>query len=193
MPSLLVFDMLIFSRFAFIVTACTQFTIPEEGISAGQAFGLGPGSPFEESWELVGDAETQPFSLNTDGDNVFVYCLDADNVPNFLWGYSYSGPWADSGLPDADYGEALSALPESIENLGNLALEHNDNCVYNGKLAGRKTELQKEFMDPTLFTCLNELRIEPANGRSSESGANSLYMAMTGAMALVGIVAALVL
>lgn len=170
-----------------------QFTIPEDGIVAGQAFGFGSDSPFFENWELE---EGSNFELDTEGDQVFIYCLDADNVPNFLWGYSYNGPWADSGLPDADYGTDKSALPTSIENIGNLALEHNDNCVYDGVLAGRKTELQRQFMDPTLFTCLNDLRIELATNVQPSASAmttSTLSLIMTGAMALAGFVAVMTL
>jgi hypothetical protein len=115
---------------------------------------LGSNSPFADSWEEI----ASPFSLSTDGDNLFVYCLDADDVPNFLWGFSYNGPWLDANLGDADYGEGFSALPRSLNFLGSTALTHNDNCAYNGTLTGRKTELQQRFMDPEEWFCQDSPR-----------------------------------
>ena len=172
-----------------------QFTIPEDGITAGQAFGLGPGSPFEDNWEVVGDETEKPFKLSTEGDQVFIYCLDADNVPNFLWGYSYNGPWADAGLSADEYGEGKSALPDSLEVLGNLAVDHADNCVFRGDLAGRKTALQAQFMDPAEFTCLNDQRIELASNvpRGASSARSVVSTVVTGAIALAGAVVALML
>lgn len=166
-----------------------QFTIPEGGLRSGEAFGLGDTSPFAEYWEDVGNTDEKPFELSTDGDQFFIYCLDADNVPNFLWGYSYNDAWEPAGLSDEEYGEGKSALPPAIENLGNLVLPHMDNCVYEGALAGRKTELQKNFMDPLQFTCLNDLRIELDTGEQ-RSSTRALSIVMTGAMALAAAVAA---
>lgn len=108
-----------------------------------------------ENWEEV----SAPFSLSTDGDQILVYCLDADDVPNFLWGYSYNGPWSDPFLPDDQYEEGMSALPKSLELIGSVALTHFDNCVYNNTLDDRKTTLQQLFMDPDQYLCLNDQRI----------------------------------
>ena len=136
-----------------------QFTIPEDGIEQGQSFGLGDTSPFAENWERIG-GDANNFDLSTEGDNFFIYCIDADDLPNFLWGYSYSGPWKEAGLADEEYGEAFSALPESLEVVGNTVYEHKDNCVYEGELGGRKTDLQRQFADPGEFICVDDQRIE---------------------------------
>jgi hypothetical protein len=139
---------------------------------------LGAGSPYEANWELVGD-EASDFELDDEGDQFFVYCLDADDVPNFLWGFSYNGPWSEPGL--TVYEKTQSALPTSLENLGNLAIPHADNCVYEGELGGIKTDLQKQFMDPGKFNCLDELRIEILGTQSEPSAAPTT----TAAVALV--------
>jgi len=143
-----------------------RFSIPEKGVAAGESFGFGENSSLSENWELFGD-----FELDTDGDQVFIYCLDADNLPNFLWGLSYNGAWVDTnGTEDSAYGTNSSALPESLEILGNTVLNHSDNCVYRGALEGRKTELQAQFMDPTNFICFDGIRIgfELGDGNETE-------------------------
>jgi len=168
-----------------------QFAVPEGGLSLGQSFGFGPDSPYEDNWEPVGDGN---FELSTEGDQIFIYCLDADNVPNFLWGFSYGGPWKDAGLDPSEYGETSSALPATLEFLGNTALPHRDNCVFQNQVSGRKTRLQSEFMDPTLFQCDDDSRIEIDKGQLREPSASiraALSTLTTGAMALAGVVAAL--
>ena len=144
-----------------------QFSIPEEGVPAGESFGIGENSSLSENWELFGD-----FELDTDGDQVFVYCLNADNEPNFLWGLSYNGAWvvnASVTNDDSVYGTKSSALPESLQTLGNTVLNHSDNCIYRGALAGRKGDLQAQFMDPTNFVCSNDVRIEFELGDGNET------------------------
>lgn len=147
------------------IISCTQFTIPDDGIAAGESFGLGEGSPFSENWQPfgIGENETSSFELGTDGDAVFVYCLDADNVPNFLWGLSYNGPWTVAGFSDNVYGTSLSVLPPSLETLGNTAIPHADNCVYAGPLEGDKSDLQMHFMNATLYSCRDDRTSTPTS------------------------------
>lgn len=137
---------------------------------------MGDNSPFAENFEET----AAPFSLSTDGDNIFIYCLDADDVPNFLWGFSYNGPWLDDGLADDQYGEGFSALPRSLDFLGSTALTHLDNCVYNGTLSGRKTELQQLFMDPEEWVCQDSprfiLRQEPPTSDAFSQHAFSMFL-----------------
>lgn len=83
-----------------------------------------------------------------------MYCLDADNVPNFLWGFSYNGPWVNASLAEGEYGTNSSALPASLE-LANVVLPHNDSCAYQGDLIGRKTDLQAQFVSSSSYTCVD--------------------------------------
>lgn len=131
-----------------------QFAIPEQGIQAGEPFGLGPGSPYAGNWD-GGDG----FELSSEGDQIFVYCLDVNNQPNFLWGFSYNGTWLDGGLNDTEYGEGSSALPDTLDMLGNTVLPHADNCVFQNEVSGLKSTLQAEFMNATLFQCDDGNRI----------------------------------
>ena len=116
-----------------------QFAIPEEGLLAGQLFGFGSDSPFSGRW---GRGQGQTFELPSDGDQIFVYCLDENNMPNFLWGYSYNtGPWLDSGLPESTYGDKLgSALPSALQSRGSISQSKSqaNNCIFAGDLAGSK-------------------------------------------------------
>ena len=88
------------------------------------------------------------FDLSTNGDQAFVFCLDADDQPNFLWGISYNGPWLNASLEDDAYGEGGSALPSSLQVTGSLALNNETSCVYAGELGGTRSELQAFFMGP---------------------------------------------
>lgn len=111
-----------------------------------------------------------------------------------MWGYSYNGPWKDAGLPDEEYGEGFSALPESLEVVGNTVFEHVDNCAYEGDLGGRKTALQIKFMDPIEFTCVDGNRIQLLTETVAPSGVRSLSSYMwAAAMGLVGAMLVLVL
>lgn len=149
-------------------------------------------SPYFENWEPVG-GEDNNFELATTGDNFFIYCIDADDQPNFLWGYSYNGPWKEAGLSNEEYGEGFSALPESLEVVGNTVFEHVDNCAYEGDLGGRKTDLQIKFMDPIEFTCVDENRIQIVQPTTPPSGVQSSSSFLAAAMGLVGAMLVLLL
>lgn len=138
-----------------------QFSVPEEGILAGQAFGFGSGAPLSNRWAA---SQGRPFELTTNGDQVFIYCLDEESFPNFLWGYSYNkGSWLDANLPAAAYGQGGSALPEPLEVRGNIVqqLEQANNCVFKGDLTGSKASLQAQFIDPSNYNCTSDGRVEP--------------------------------
>ena len=102
-----------------------------------------------------------------------MYCLDADDLPHFLWGFSYNGPWLEPGLSPEEYGTGKSALPDDLADLGTTTLPHNDNCVYAGPLSDTKANLQKHFMDPAEWNCLDDFRIETPDDqvRSGAAGA----------------------
>ena len=96
-------------------------------------------------------------------------------------------------MPAEEYGEGFSALPTSLEVVGNLAIPHGDNCVFIGELAGLKTELQEQFMDPSLFECQNDARIEIYDPSREIDAGSVVTRFATGAMALVGVIAAMML
>jgi hypothetical protein len=169
----------------FISFSITQFTIPDTGIKAGEAFGLGGESPHNEHWKMLTEEGGGLFDLSVQGDQLFIYCLDADDIPNILWGFNYNGPWSEAGLED--YGNDKSALPTELDNLGSNSLPHADNCVYSGELMGRKAELQVLFMDAANWKCLDESRIEIDNNSTTPTtSAATATTVTTTVLVLVG-------
>jgi hypothetical protein len=162
------------SLYLHLYTTILQFIIPDEGVKAGRSFGYGATSPLNSQWELV---ENTVFDLGINGDQLLVYCLDADNKPNFLWGFSYNGDWSEPGL--ADYGTNMSALPDSLAKLGHTTLPHKDNCLYNGTQSGRKTDLQASFMNVSNWDCTDDARFEIDMSTSGVAGGMRLDVIMT--------------
>jgi hypothetical protein len=165
-----------------------QFNIPEGGIAAGSIFGYGEGSPFADQWE---EAEGL-FDLSVAGDQFFLYCLDADDKPHFLTGFSYNGDWADAAelALRAEVPLDQSALPEDLFEFGSVALPHADNHLYIGNLTGRTDELLMEFMDPANYEPSDDLRFGLVD---QDSGAMGLFSALATTVAIVPLVVALLI
>lgn len=100
----------------------------------------------------------EKFDLGTDGDQLFIYCIDADGLENILWGFNYNGEWAPAGLTASQYGTNTSSLPEVLENQGSVVLPHMDNCKYDGALGGFKTVILSGFLDPSNYNCSDDNR-----------------------------------
>jgi hypothetical protein len=117
-----------------------QFTIPSEGLAVNQLFGYF-GSNKDEEWPLMNNSKS--FALNPDGDNLFVYCLDDTDTPNFIVGMTWSeGGWrSDCG---EDCGIEGSALPES---LAGVAVTGFPNWRYAGPTLAEPTELKAAMGD----------------------------------------------
>lgn len=130
-------------------------------MAAGTIFGYGDTSPFADRWSSTDDLGNT-FDIQTTGDNLFVYCVDADELPNFLFGFSNNGPWLEAGLSAVEYGTGFSALPEPLSQAGSLFLSHGDNCVYSGPVQTtmEKAELQQTMIDTQYFDCINGTRYE---------------------------------
>jgi hypothetical protein len=124
-----------------------QFNIPEGGIIAGNSFGYGDGSPFSDLWE---DPEGL-FDLSVTGDQFFLYCLNADDEPHFISGFSYNGEWTDAEDLADPAPLDQSALPEDLIEFGSVALPHIDNYLYRGITTGNRTDLLAEFMNPEKY------------------------------------------
>jgi endonuclease I len=87
------------------------------------------------NWTDV-DTTMPPFQLNYDGDSVLTYCINADEKPIFLNGFTNApGGWAAPGL--SDYGTASSSLPAGLELNGSVAVPYFPNYVYTGINKGR--------------------------------------------------------
>ncbi|CAB9498812.1 Endonuclease I [Seminavis robusta] len=129
-------------------------TTPEDGIEQGDLFGMGPGVDYGDTWSDVEGA----FSLSTTfGDNVFLYCIDADGKMRFLAGFSNSGIWSSPGLSAEEYGEALTALPEQLDQ-GSIVLPHLENYFYNGSRNEATALLRADMLNPASWVGDNEGR-----------------------------------
>jgi hypothetical protein len=190
--SLYVQDILIsriFLLFLFFLLHQPQFNIPEGGIKAGDIFGYGDGSPYSEYWE----SPEGLFDLSVAGDQFFLYCLDADDLPHFITGFSYNGAWMEAEDIQALEEVPLdkSALPEDLFELGAVFVPHADNHLYTGIVSANKTDLLLAFMDPSNYEASDALRygFVDQNG----SGALNLFSALVYIVAMVPLVAALLL
>lgn len=135
-----------------------EYTVPSAGLSQGETFGSGPNFP-DFTWTSVQGT----FSLDTEGEQVFLYCFGGNGNPVPLAGISYNGDFKDAGL--ASYGFGESALPEEIASAGSIALAHCDEWRYAGQLSGTVEELQALMGDTSQW-----------QGKDCESsGANSVF------------------
>jgi hypothetical protein len=142
-----------------------QFIIPEGGIDAGAIFSYGDG-PFSELWEEPEGL----FDLSINGDNIFLYCIDADDLPHFITGFSYAGDWFDvDDIDPADPPIDRSALPEDLFEFGSVALPHFDNNLYIGNLTAFKSELLAAFMEPGNYEGSDDLRFGLVDPETSAS------------------------
>lgn len=104
-------------------------TTPPQGIPAGMAFGLGPSTTAYQYGQDWMNAQGV-FSLSTEGDQVFLFCISAQQVVRPVAAISYNGPFQPAGL--ASYGTNESALPDSLALNGTLVLPHEDRWMYVG-------------------------------------------------------------
>ena len=93
-------------------------------------------------WENVGDSD---FHMNAEGDNLMLYCINADDEPHFINAISYAGPWVEAGKESYDITE--SALPERLAGVGNVVLKGHPNWLYNGTQSGNRDILVPSFGD----------------------------------------------
>lgn len=94
------------------------------------------------------------------GDQILVYCLGATAEPHFLWGFSFSGPWSPPNL--TSYASNASALPDSLSDYGNVALEHCDNYIYkapDNREDLNKTLLRMRFANPENYKCNDDMAL----------------------------------
>ena len=114
----------------------------------GELFGYGSNSPLAENWTIQ---DSQIFNIGR-RDNLFLYCLSASGEPHFLHGVSSSGPWASANLTKEAYNTGTSALPDSLQLLGSLALGFSNNYVYTGIPEGNKDDLVASFSNAGNYT-----------------------------------------
>lgn len=155
-----------------------QMVTPEDGIAQGTLFGYGPGVVHGGDWEI----ESGSFSLATDvGDNVFLYCIDADNKTKFLAGFSNAGNWSDPGLTSEEYGESMSALPGMLLNHA-IVLPHMNNYFYNGSREETINLLRADMLNAAPWVGDNERKFGVENSNLDSSSASWPTMATLSAV-----------
>lgn len=136
----------------------TQYSIAAEGRRAGRMFGYGVEFPDDNgSWQMI-DGTT--FDLSTlQPDNLFVYCLNADDEPHFLHALTYNDDGflvAETAAEAAVCESTSTLLPDAFEQgTGALALPFGPNYVYDGNSEGNKVELLAAFADPANYKASN--------------------------------------
>lgn len=124
-----------------------EYQVPEGGVRAGRIFAYGVDFPADTGvWSTV---DNTVFDLATIApDNLFVYCLNADDEPHFLSAVTYGGSFVDSGL--LEYKDGETALPTKLQEseAGSLQLPFSPNYLYEGINSGTRVELLVAFNDP---------------------------------------------
>ena len=112
---------------------CTQKTVSNGGIKAGERFGYGKcelGLRYGHSWTDTSQVE---FNLNAEsnGDSFFLYCFRSNGSINFIFAFSYAGEWKTPGLTQDEYGIAYSSLPDELKGKAaiTLTLPHYDSFI----------------------------------------------------------------
>ncbi|CAB9516744.1 expressed unknown protein [Seminavis robusta] len=95
------------------------------------------------------------------------------------------GNWSMPGLSAEDYGEALTALPEQLDQ-GSIVLPHLDNYFYNGSRNETIALLRADMLNPASWVGDNEGRFGVEQQQSPLSGASMLSVqsavSMTGVL-----------
>ncbi len=163
---------------------------------AGTSFGFGDtASAYKDYW-----SEYTPggllFDIGTAGDNLFLYCLNADNEPHIITAFTNVGVWLDGDLGEATYGTNSSALPDALADAGSLALPHYDNCIYAGPLRLNadgseinQQQIREYLITPSYWECQDAPRIflEGQEGRTASDAAAITTMSSTVMTMIFGI------
>jgi hypothetical protein len=129
--------------------------VPEGGISGGSVIGFGPqleGAIGSSDWEEV----RNNFELSIDGEQIFLYCVDANDDLRHLNALSYNGPFQDPGLQNYGYNE--SSLPISLRDVGSVVLPHKNNYNYAGVTSVEDEVLRLAIENPDNWLGSNDAR-----------------------------------
>ena len=109
----------IFSLFFWLIVL--QLTVPQGGIPAGKAFGFGDLLYLGMEWTQTIGGTTTAFDMNTNGDQLFLYCTNSNDNPNVIAALSTTG-------------QAFVTLPDSLQHgYGVMVLPFNDGMTSSAK------------------------------------------------------------
>lgn len=140
-----------------------QFTVPVGGMPGGQAWGYGdPGLALHDRWELVqGD-----FSLGSEGEGVFLYCVDGSGLQRPLLAFSYGAILAANGKDE--YNERETSFPEQLGEIGlQNIVPHRNNILFNSSAPAADADL-------STIEALKQAVRDPVNWIGSDSSRYSL-------------------
>ena len=110
--------------------------------------------PLGSTWQ----PEDGLMRFGEDGENLFLYCIDADDNIKFLSGFSNDETWKLPGLTAEEYGTTSSALPDALLN-ANILLVHRDNYRFNGTVEGTPVDVMRDnIRNPNLWDGDNDAR-----------------------------------
>jgi hypothetical protein len=88
--------------------------------------------------------------LASQGDSILTYCLDGNDRPVFLSGFTYiEGGWAEPGL--SDYGPGTSSLPDRLVETGSVAVPFFPNYEYIGTSLGSQEAMLEALSNETNY------------------------------------------
>ncbi|KAL3911914.1 MAG: hypothetical protein SGARI_001412 [Bacillariaceae sp.] len=147
-----------------------MLTIPDGGIPAGTPFGYQEaGLSYSEEWESVsGD-----FSLTTDGEAVFLYCIQGDGEPKPLLAFSYGAKYVAADSVDADfvYNETSTSFPWSLGELGLQNIQpHAQSLLFNSSAlppSASQESLKIAARDPSYWVLSSTTRFSMQDNGSA--------------------------
>jgi len=128
--------------------------VPDEGIKRGSIFDYGDQSlNLSDQWQT----DSGSFSLATAGDNMHLFCLRGSGTPLFLSSLIYNGiGWSEKNEDPSAFSSGTSALPSFLSSNCDLSLPMAANYYYNGKRDGKKSDILKDFSNPTIWEGSND-------------------------------------
>lgn len=134
------------------------------------------------TWAAVNGSA--PFILSdVTGDNIFLYCLNADSLPHFIVGAIYN----DVGWKayDANSTEEIqleyseSVLPERLSEDGNIALKFFPNYLYKGPDSGNRADLVVTFANASNWEGSNQAFVVDTGSSAYRSILVSIWIGMS--------------
>jgi hypothetical protein len=108
-----------------------QFIVPSGGMLGGQVWGYGdPALEMSDRWEMIqGD-----FALSSEGEAVFLYCINGAGEQRPLLAFSYGAILAADGKDE--YNEKETSFPDQLGEAGlQNIIPHRNNILYNNSAA----------------------------------------------------------
>ena len=116
------------------------------------------------------------FSLSTDGEQIFLFCLAGGGEFYPLAGLSYNGEFSPPGLLDYQFNE--SAVPDSIADFSIVLNPHKDNWAFTSRVSGSKDEVRLAFLNTNNWEGNDDARFKSTNPPKTGSGAGSRSLSL---------------